>query len=490
MDSILTIGIILIFVVLLILAYAVLTSNTKIHENKYKEPNLFKFSANVTYEPYPTTIDIQNQFDCNATSLHVCDINDPTTLFGCKELVVRCHHFETDTPYINNNVTTTIPKNAAPNEGYALAITTLADACNPYHGDFTLITTDATSNEYMMICNCKNPGYIGNENLLDNCTNVFICNGKIDNIDQPLSKINCQCSASEKSIRYDDGLPVCKELLVIEANELYTDWSNLVNFTSDRQLATKNFNYTISQNINSSRLLDPCRNSLHDPTIEIPNASYNSVYGECNFRDYGFPISNGMLLFKPSTAGTIPEVSVDCGLATGKYLKIRFADSIGGIRRIYAIVVDDIKFNEDYSETQMALVPANGITFNNQSSIYVTPKYHSFYAPKCEGSWPTYSCSIEDYYGFETSGLYFPGSRPCPSSFLWSQEDWTDCEYMIIEGLQIQKRGLTIDNARFFRVKPLLSYGVQWVAKESTEQTGITVFQNQGDFDRHKNVVT
>jgi hypothetical protein len=70
----------------------------------FDDPEVEKFNLDVYYDPYPREIDIWNQYDCNPKSLKICLIDDPTTLLGCKELVVRCVHFDKDTEYHNGTV--------------------------------------------------------------------------------------------------------------------------------------------------------------------------------------------------------------------------------------------------------------------------------------------------------------------------------------------------------------------------------------------------
>jgi hypothetical protein len=94
-----------------------------------------------------------------------------------------------------------IPKNNDANEGYAMSIGHLADACNPYHGDLVLIAADNDGRDHMLVCQCKNPGFIGNDHILGNCEDVRICDdGKIDDINRPLAMINCVCSSDTYQI--------------------------------------------------------------------------------------------------------------------------------------------------------------------------------------------------------------------------------------------------------------------------------------------------
>lgn len=101
---------------------------------QYREQTIPKFSVQLQYIPYPSTVDLGNRYDCNTKSLRKSLTDDVTTLLGCKELTVRCHHFDKDSNFHDNGDVSVIPKNAEPNEEYALSIETILDICNPFHG--------------------------------------------------------------------------------------------------------------------------------------------------------------------------------------------------------------------------------------------------------------------------------------------------------------------------------------------------------------------
>lgn len=475
----------IIILVICILVATIIVSKNKIKEIHFVQKDIPRFSVDIHFDPYPQVVDIENQYDCNVKSLRKCDINDPTTLFGCKELIVKCHHFDKDTPYVENNVTTTIPKNSIPTEGYALAITTIAEACNPYHGDLTLVTANAESNEYMLICTCKNPGYIGNETLLGNCTSVFICNGKIDNVDKPLKEINCICDKLETSVRYDDGLPVCKELLVHEANELYSDWANIVPWNSDRQIDATNYNVTVSGNLKSSRLLDPCRNSLHDSSFLV-NGNFNSERRECVLNGSGYPVVNGLLKFIPSEKD---QPGVSAVLATGNWETIRFSDNIAGKRKMYGIIAKGIHFDDRFNSTKILLQPPNGISLARNAALNFVSK-NGFYAPQCVGNWPTYHCYVKEKGSNNYYELQHPLARRCPGEFLWSREEWNNNEFLVADSLTSNNAGLSLSAINLTKVGVLQAYGLQWTDNDGPTDNGVLSFNSKDDYERHKNVVT
>lgn len=479
----------LVVFLVVILVYVIVLIYKKVTKFNYTLKTIPKFSIDHHFDVIPTPTDIDNKFDCNAKSLHKCLLDDETTLFGCRELVVKCHHFDKDIDYISNNTKTVIPKNDNPNEGYALAITTISDACNVYHGDFTLVAANNTSTEYMLICTCKNPGYIGNEDILGNCTTVFICDGKIDDIEKPLDKINCKCDSRERSYRYDDGLPVCKSLTVDEANKMYSNWTNLIPFNSNRQLDTNKFNITISGNLKTTRLLDPCRNSIDDTNVEIINGKYDPVNGRCHVLDYGLPISNGMLDHHPlESSEKIQAVSSDSVVNTEKYLKLRFSDNIAGTRRLAAIVTNGFK---QISNEPLVLVPSPGIGIGGNSQININSAKKIMYAPKCDGDWPTYYCAVSQYYDHDDQTLPQPGHRACPGAFLWNQEIWNNAEFLFHDGVNFDENGVYFNTNAFRKVKSIKPYGVQYVAEDFNKNlSGLISFTSSDDYNKHFEVMT
>lgn len=488
-DKLLAIGLILAVATLLV--YLIILIHKKTTKFSFEPKEIPKFSVDVQYDPYPSTIDINNKYDCTADSLRKCDINDSTTLFGCKELIVRCHHFDKDTEYVNNNETKIIPKNSTPTEGYALAITTIVDSCNPYHGDLTLVTTNDDSNEYMLICSCKNPGYIGNDNILGNCTTVFICNGQIDDIDKNLNDINCKCSEREISMRYEDGLPVCKSMTVKDANERFDDWSHLVPFNSNRQIDSNKYNVTISGNLKTSRLLDPCQNSIHDTSIEIINGKFDSINGRCVVLDYGLPLSTGLLDHHPEDDTVkIESVSSDCVLATEKYLKARVSDNIAGVRRVNALTVAGLPFAQDLQNTTVVVVPKHGMSFGKNGQMSITANPDIFNSCRCSGDWPNYSCYVLQYFDHIEDNLTFPGHRLCPSSFFWGQELWNNSEFLVYNGVKFNRNGLYFDNDAWRKISSILPYGIQWSSGADSIDSGILSFASPDDFKKHREVMT
>lgn len=507
MDTNLVFMIALVVIVVILLIFTLIIGYNKVKPIDFTNREIPKFSVDVKFNEYPQVIAVENQFDCNVKTLRKCKLDDVSTLFGCRELTVRCQHFSTDTEFIDGNGHSTIPSNTTPNDGYALAITAIADSCNPYHGDLTLAALDHNSTEYMLICTCKNPGYIGNENILGNCTTAYICDGKIDNIDQPLNEIVCECDQTQKNIRYDDGLPVCKSLIVREANEQYTDWTYLIPWNSDRHINANVYNVTISSNLNTKQLLDPCRNAATDTSLEIPFAKYNTRIGSCQVNDFGYPISNKTLNFAPkydeltSTEadaappgpnGHTPIISADAVLPTSEYEYLRFTDNCAGVRRIMAVKVPGIQFYSGYEKTPLILHMPDGLGLGTLAQVYITTDKTEFIGPRCENHWPSYTCYLNNYIVNETAnGLTLSDYRTIPITFLFNTDSWADAETLVIKSYSpFPRNGAELRQTRFQKFATISALGIQYAKKSSPEPSGILSFRSQGDFIVHKRTMT
>lgn len=469
-------------------------TNRWLPKNAVKVPELAdipKFSTDVHFEPYPSTVDIENKYDCNAQSLRVCDINDNTTLFGCKELTARCRHFEKDVKYFTNGNELVIPKNEKPNEGYALAITTLSEACNPYHGDLVLVAANRESTEYMLICSCKNPGFIGNEHLLGNCSTVFICDGKIDNIDQPLEKINCVCEPDRISKRRGDmkGAPVCEPITIKEANEKYENWTNLVKFDDRSTLPISQFNATIRGNLKVDNLTNPCAYSLLDYSEPIRTGQYSNFSKRCQFQDGGIPVKTGMLE-EPQLA---PYASFDAVLPSDRYDYFRFTDNTGGKRR-RAVVHTGLRFHPTASQDRGLVLLTNASLGGGPDAQLSLPVKNEFLAPHCFGSWPSYSCRTTNGANDLIYGVPFARPRECPSEFLWGREYWNDAESLTRKSIKHFKYGIEIDQNELSRAK-LNIYGVAFAHRDvdgggDVPHTGLLRMIHNDDYKLHKNTIT
>lgn len=203
---------------------------TRIKTFNYDEPNIPTFSTDVHFTRFPRSVTINKAGkNCDINTLQKCSISDPTTLFGCNELLVRCHHFNKNITFINRlNEPITIPKNNEPDEGYALVLSNLNQECNPYHGDLVITLENTKSNKYLLICRCEYSGLVGNDHMMGNCTLLRICGGNVKDIDKPLKSLECLCSVHKELFRYNSLIPICRPLTILEANKKYSDWQHII----------------------------------------------------------------------------------------------------------------------------------------------------------------------------------------------------------------------------------------------------------------------
>ena len=219
---------------------------------------LMEFSTDIQFQPFPQIIDVNSTYDCTPLNLRTCKIDDQTSCFGCKSLVASCHHLSQNTKYINTDGSTFIvPANSNENEGYCMTISSTQEKCNVYHGEFTLVQLTPDSLDAALICLCKNPGLIGNLELKGACDNVFVCEGKVLDINKPLEEIECDCPSSLK-FEIVNNIPTCRTRTVLNANQnnLLNDIVRFPNNTLTTDI--KNFDKTINQNINIDKLINPC----------------------------------------------------------------------------------------------------------------------------------------------------------------------------------------------------------------------------------------
>lgn len=212
-----------------------------------------QFSYDIKFDPFPYEIIVDNPYECTPKNLHICDTMNSASCFGCKTLIAKCTHYDQDTKYIaSNGETSFIPANKTETEGYCMVVEKLSQACNSYHGDFVLTQLSPDAAVSGLICDCKNPGYIGNMEMGGNCTDVFICNGKIDNINQPLDKIKCICEDGFVPVN-DSATPFCE----IESvkNHKYTS----VDFINILYATATHMNSTYAANATTEYFRNPCR---------------------------------------------------------------------------------------------------------------------------------------------------------------------------------------------------------------------------------------
>lgn len=445
------------------------------------------------------TVDVENTRDCNIETLEKCSINDPTTLFGCRELLVRCTHFKEDTKYYNNNDEYVIvPRNASSNEGYALAITNLDQACHHLHGDLVLVTRDLDSSEYMFVCKCKMDGYIGNDTITGNCTTVRICNGKVDNLDQTLDKMNCVCADHEENYRYSDSLPICKSMTVRTANEKYTDWHFLVPWISDNLLSKNYFNQTVAQNVNTSKLLDPCRHAIHDTTIDVPGGRYDTLYRTCVFENSGIPLRTGVLLPKEKDediSGSFHPHNmidlVDGALYSEEYRQVRVLDGVVG-KRQYAAITANMKLGDYLPEGEYTVAMPEKTAVGIPGHVQIKVR-ESLIAPKCESVFLSYSCKMDDNFKKIIRGIPEPERHKPPSGFFWGTDDWEQAYDMFEKGVVNNGGGLVLDNSKLDIYKDKLQYyGIRLVTDHPNNadvDNGMLRLIDESNYKKHSELI-
>lgn len=223
-----------------------------------EENNLLDFAYDIHFNPPPDQIIIDNPYECTPLDLKPCTLDNGLSCAGCKSLLATCVHFPKDTKFIDyNGVESIIKANATENDGYCLTQVNSNQRCNPYHGDLVLIQTDPDSKESLLYCDCKNPGYIGNTELLGGCDTVFICNGKIDNLQQPLENIKCLCENDMISVTKND-VPTCVAPTVAE----FTKYNDPSFFNNVETVPKDRFIDDVKNRFPGQHLRNPCKYCL------------------------------------------------------------------------------------------------------------------------------------------------------------------------------------------------------------------------------------
>lgn len=468
--------------------------------------SLPKFFKRVNFSEYPEALEIQpGKFSCDAKNLRKCLLNDPTTLIGCRELNVRCQNFNQDTKFKDDNGDETIiPKNADANEGYALVVHSIVENCNIWHGDPVLVTTtnvqDKTSatigeQSYLLVCQCKNPGYIGNSTILGACDTPFICNGQVDDINQPIDKINCKCRNDQKQVRYDTlKLPVCKDKLVKDLNETSADWTTMINWRHDRLAPIDQYPRYVRDNLNVSKLYDPCRSAINNVEQElnahrenlgdIKGSNTNTARYGCVYIDSGIPV-NGIREkdFNEHSDNTFPNA----GLASDSWEYFRFTNFVGGEESPTAIraLVPDI----DPFKSVTVVAKRRTWPF---VSIRASSYHKHMLSGVCEGIVGGQRCVIKNNYYFLETIEYnwrfsIPQSSFRPLPFGHSDESiWIPMEKLGIyepDGLNM-RRSTGIKNLRFYG----LFYGLK--NNDQINRSGAVRMKRESDFILHKNSIS
>lgn len=385
--------------------------------------SMIKFTTDYNQDPYPQNVDIENEYECTVEDPHPCKLDDYTTLFGCKNLAVTCKHFDEDTKYQTAKGDIIIIPKSKEGEGLALAIDEVSTGCNLFHGDWVLVSTNPESREFGLICLCKDPGYIGNETVTGACNTAFICNGNIDDIDKPLSDINCICSSTKVPTKLEDGTPTCADILVKDAT---SEMENAIEYIGDT-IDSDYLNPTVSQNMKIKKVLNPCKTSLFGNKIPGELVSQNIDGKTVNW--CSFIANDNVLQYKTDLLKNAYDYNM---VSTGFVNETVDFEGYTIMAFAHAGRPEGITFCGNFPELsdKPIQVLAEGTHLDLTYKFIITwdiprkiPK------GKCYGDWPSYHCYLEQVTPKLASGSRMYGEpRSCPDSFLWGKEDWDSAE--------------------------------------------------------------
>lgn len=376
---------------------------------------LEEFTSNLRLDPLTDEVELTNQYDCTTNKPRICEVNNNTSCFGCKSLVAKCVHLDKDTKYVHEGVVDVLKKNENPNEGYCLSLKQLTEACNPYHGDLVLVSINKVDSAY--ICMCRNPGYIGNMNILGACDTPFICNGNVENINVQFNELKCNCVAGFTS-KTINNIPICKMQTVYE-----TRYENIPQ-AIDKFVYDK----TIANNFNGDYIKNPCEycpvTNLYVGGYPIKTTDgYKCVANESGF---GVPIrrnklfrllegnsgADAVLALRYHTVnlyGNMGDAGPGAVVLAHKHENVQLCNKLNYDK-------DNIVISTNRMDTQF---PFSKIKINTVPWFV------------CEGHWPSYSCFLKignesGCQRFDQSGssLIKCSGRTPPLSFPWNTENW------------------------------------------------------------------
>lgn len=473
---------------------------TSIKTFNYDEPNIPTFSTDVHFTPFPRSVNINNVGkNCDINTLQKCSISDPTTLFGCNELLARCHHFDKNITFINrSNEPIIIPKNNEPDEGYALALGNLSQACNPYHGDLVITVKHIQSNTYLLVCRCKYSGLVGNDHVMGNCTLPRICGGKVKDIDKPLTSLECQCSVQEEPFRYNSLIPICRPLTVLEANKKYSDWQHIVPWVSDDLLPIKVFDSIVQRNIQCSKLLNPCSHDLRDSKLRIKNGKYDTINNTCTFVDTGIPLRTGILKRNSGKVGATYNKfdTIDGVIYSGNYSKIRILDNVDEKRQMCAITAPfDITITPtENPKISYTVALGENVSVGSPGQVHMTNVVENLFAPICAISSLTgYSCAMGSNFNKLDNGIPRPIVVDPPILYLWGTEDWVETYRTYDDGVVNRGYGLELYANYLNKFEDKIKYyGLQLTdgVEKTATHNGIVGFSNDKNYNFHRNLLT
>lgn len=412
-----------------------------------------QFSYDIKFNPPVDNIDINNPYECTGNDLHKCRIDEPLSCVGCKNLISSCKHFDQDTKYIDSNgVESIIPKNDDPMDGYCLVIQTLAQRCNPYHGVLVLVQLYPGDTASFLICECLNPGFIGKTTITGACDEVFVCNGKVVDINVPFPQITCDCPKFYNAATVN-SVPVCQKTTV----DKFTDWSSIV-YPYD-MLDKSHFADTIASSFKGTKLKNPCSYCLITGQRVNGYVKQTDTGYACISRDQTcLPIrsnSGGRILKGAKGPDSMIMLNWTTILLYGKISGLDFNNMAIGFEAAGNEHVLEY-FNlptEALEKYAIDLRPHEIHVPGHIGGIY----FDRVPLGECEGQWPSYTCKLST---FSSPGslvtvadgiklLKYSG-REAPGSFLWGKAIWNTVELKMNESVTIAVE----DGVAQFKINP------------------------------------
>ena len=471
---------------------------TSILDSNEKQFNqLVKFQYDITFKNPPEEIVIENQYDCTPEILRPCRLNDSSKFCaGCKNLLATCVHFDTDQKFIDSTGKEgIIPANTDPNDGYCLLIKTISEACNPFHGDLVLVSLTPENYDSFLICECKNPGFIGKMTISGACDTPFICNGKIDNIDQPLEDIKCLCPDLQVSAQ-ENSIPTC----IIPAVKDFKEWDKVPEFEAET-LPFDYFDSVIATYYTGKIIKNPCKycaitgvpvNGEVKLVTQDGEKAYVCISQDTNCVPIRLSQQKRILLGKNGPDGMI-ALQWNSFNWYGKTkdpdfdsIAVLFSPKDSSINKTFLNYI--LAGQNGYDETKMYALDLRP----HQVRIpghFANLNMRRVPIGLCTNFWPGYICelyaqstvgnSINLPTGNNQSLLLYSG-REAPGSFLWGKEIWNTvetqinivCNWEIVDGVVAVKfnpflRGFTQQYA--LKVGSLFLHWEPFVLKEFLE---------------------
>lgn len=363
-------------------------------------------------------------------------------------------------------------------------------ACNEIHGNLTLVARNTTATEYALICICKEPGLIGNKDLLGNCTTPFLCEGKIDDINKPIKQINCHCEKNQLQVRFDNGVPHCKEISIKEANATKLNWGDLLEWGDKPTQPLEIFNADITSNLKVDKLLDPCKVSLLDSSKRIPFGRYNKKFQTCVTHNSGIPATTGIL--KASTyktnalKRTIPYKTVDALIHSNDYEGLRFLDALTVLQRQITARVQPPWRQEPISIVLPAPLGLRDTRGDDSTGGQISmDTLSSCYSGKCRPDGVlTYKCYFDDYFEKYENGIPRPGYLEPPPWFWWNTEIWYSSEALGKDGVPMTETGLVMNQNVYLSRDEFKIFGFEIA---NATNSGFILFKSELDAKIHKN---